>query len=200
MENIVLNNLKERRSIYSIGDKVSHSQADLTALIQDVIKYSPSSFNSQSSRALILFGEQHHKLWDIVKDELRKIVPADRFGATETKIDGCFRCGFGTVLFFEDQNMITKLQSDFAAYADNFPVWSEQSSGMAQLAVWTALATENIGATLQHYNPVIDAAVASEWNIPASWTLRAQMPFGSIEQAAQDKEFMADADRFIVKA
>lgn len=200
MENIVLQNLKARRSIYSLGDKVTHSQEELTTLIKDVIKNSPSSFNSQSSRAVILFGEQHHKLWDIVKDELRKIVPAENFGATETKVDGCFRAGFGTVLYFEDQSVVKKLQEQFPSYADNFPIWSEQSSGMAQLAVWTALAVENIGATLQHYNPVIDAAVAKEWNIPATWTLRAQMPFGSIEQPAQDKEFMADSDRFIVKA
>ncbi|MFM2482764.1 nitroreductase family protein [Celerinatantimonas sp. YJH-8] len=200
MDNIVLKNLKARRSIYALGDKLTQSKAELTTLIQDVIKNSPSSFNSQSSRAVILFGEYHHKLWDIVKDELRKIVPAENFGATESKIDGCFRSGFGTVLYYEDQTVIKNLQEQFAAYADNFPIWSEQSSGMAQLAVWTALATENIGATLQHYNPVIDAAVAKEWNIPATWTLRAQMPFGSIEQPAQDKEFMADSDRFIVHA
>ncbi|MDW6001349.1 nitroreductase family protein [Vibrio mangrovi] len=198
MENPVIKNLKERRSIYSIGKDVSHSQDELTALIQDAIKYSPSSFNSQSSRALILFGENHHKLWDTVKAELSKIVSAEAMEATTAKIDNCFRSGFGTVLFFEDSDVVTKLEKEFPLYADNFRIWSEQSGGMAQLSVWTALATEKVGATLQHYNPVIDEAVASEWNIPASWILRAQMPFGSIEQEAQEKAFMDDSQRFIV--
>ncbi|MCJ9709258.1 nitroreductase family protein, partial [Bordetella hinzii] len=83
-------------------------------------------------------------------------------------------------------------------YADNFPVWSEQASGMAQLSVWSALANAGVGASLQHYNPLIDAAVAREWKVPASWKLRAQMPFGSNEAPKSEKAFMDDADRFIV--
>ena len=67
------------------------------------------------------------------------------------------------------------LQDSFPLYADNFPVWSEQATGLTQANVWTALAQENIGANLQHYNPVIDEAVAAEWSIPANWNLRAQM-------------------------
>ncbi|MDC4736251.1 nitroreductase, partial [Acinetobacter baumannii] len=51
---------------------------------------------------------------------------------------------------------------------------------------------------LQHYNPLIDDAVKAEWNIPASWNLRAQMPFGNIVQEAGEKEFIDDADRFRV--
>lgn len=48
------------------------------------------------------------------------------------------------------------------------------------------------------YNPLIDDAVKAEWNIPASWNLRAQMPFGNIVQEAGEKEFIDDADRFRV--
>ena len=59
---------------------------------------------------------------------------------------------------------------EFALYADNFPVWSEQAGGMAQLSVWAALANAGVGASLQHYNPLVDADVAREWNIPASWS------------------------------
>lgn len=36
---------------------------------------------------------------------------------------------------------------------------------MHQLVVWTALETEGLGATLQHYNPIIDDEVKNEWNI-----------------------------------
>lgn len=53
-------------------------------------------------------------------------------------------------------------------YADNFPVWSEHSTGIAQFAVWTALAEQNIGASLQDYNPIIDDEVAAAFDIPAT--------------------------------
>ncbi|TOP23933.1 hypothetical protein, partial [Vibrio parahaemolyticus] len=82
---------------------------------------------------------------------LRKIVPEQAFAATEQKIDS-FAAGAGSVLFFEDQDIVTGLQEQFPLYADNFPIWSEQASGIAQFAVWTALSQENIGASLQHYN------------------------------------------------
>jgi uncharacterized protein len=198
MSNSFIELMKVRRTIYALGDKVSHSQAQLTGLIQEAIRQSPSSFNSQSSRAVILFGDEHHALWDLTKETLRKIVPADAFPQTENKINGSFRAGFGTVLFFEDMAVIKDLQQKFALYADNFPIWSEHATGIAQFAVWSALAQEGIGASLQHYNPLIDDQVHQRWELPASWLLRAQMPFGSIEQPAGDKTFMDDAERFRV--
>lgn len=72
--------------------------------------------------------------------------------------------------------MVKGLQEQFPLYANNFPVWSEHSTAIAQFAVWTALAEANVGASLQHYNPVVDEAAAKEWSIPASWVLRAQPP------------------------
>ena len=77
MSNSFIELMKVRRTIYALGDKVSHSQAQLTGLIQEAIRQSPSSFNSQSSRAVILFGDEHHALWDLTKETLRKIVPAE---------------------------------------------------------------------------------------------------------------------------
>ncbi len=61
--------------------------------------------------------------------------------------------------------MIKNLQEQFALYADNFPDWSEQSNGIATANTWVALSEEGLGANLQHYNPVIDEAVAKRWSI-----------------------------------
>jgi predicted oxidoreductase (fatty acid repression mutant protein) len=187
--------IQKRRTIYAIGKNLQHSPEQLNDLIQTAIKHSPSSFNSQSSRAVVLFGDSHAKLWEIVRETLRKIVPADAFESTNNKINS-FAAGFGTVLFFEDQAVIEDLQQRFAAYAENFPAFSEQSGGMAQFAVWTALADVGIGASLQHYNPIIDAEVAQVFDLPASWKLRSQLVFGSIEAAAGDKSFIDDGLRF----
>ncbi len=197
MSNAYIEALKQRRTQYALGRNVSLSKDALVALIQDAVKHSPSSFNSQTSRALVLFGAESEKLWALATDEVRKVAPAEGFDKTEAKLKS-FAAGVGTVLFFEDQDVVRGLQEKFALYADNFPVWSEQASGMAQLSVWSALANAGVGASLQHYNPLIDAAVAREWKVPASWKLRAQMPFGSNEAPKSEKAFMDDADRFIV--
>jgi len=197
MSNSYIESLKKRRTQYALGKTLPLSQDSVAELIREAIKHSPSSFNSQSSRAVVLFGAESDKVWNIAKEVLHKIVPADAFAQTEAKLDS-FAAGAGTVLFFEDQNVVKGLQDNFALYADNFPVWSEQAGGMAQLSVWSALANAGIGASLQHYNPLIDAEVAKTWNIPASWKLRAQMPFGSNEQPFGEKAFMDDADRFKV--
>ncbi|HDS6399744.1 TPA: nitroreductase family protein [Morganella morganii subsp. morganii] len=196
MSNSFIELIKKRRTIYSLGNNLPVSQDRIAALIKEAVKHSPTAFNSQSSRVVVLFGENHKKLWNIVKDALRAIVPVDAFAATEGKIDNAFLSGAGTVLFFEDQSVVKGLQEQFALYADNFPIWSEQASGIAQFAVWTALSEENIGASLQHYNPVIDEQVSKAWNIPADWKLRAQLVFGSIEQEAGEKAFMDDKSRF----
>lgn len=71
---------------------------------------------------------------------------------------------------------------------------------MLQYIVWTALEQEGLGASLQHYNPLIDARVASEWNIPSNWKLIAQMPFGVPTSPASEKQFSPLEDRVLVFA
>ena len=197
MHNAVIDHLKQRRTQYALGRNVNMDKEALNHLIQEAIKHTPSSFNSQSSRAVILFGEQSVKFWTLAREALAKIVPAESFAQTAAKLDS-FAAGVGTVLFYEDQDVVQGLQEKFALYADNFPVWSEQAGGMAQFAVWLALTEAGIGASLQHYNPLVDVAARASWNVPPAWKLRAQMPFGSHENGFSEKAFMDDAQRFIV--
>ena len=142
----------------------------------------------------MLTGENHTKLWNITTETLRKIVPAENFGSTQDKMNA-FGSGYGTVLFFEDNTVIESLQKQFPLYAENFPVWSQQSNGMLQHVIWTSLELEGFGASLQHYNPLIDDEVKKEWNIPSGWKLIAQMPFGKPTAPAGDKEFAPLEDR-----
>lgn len=197
MSNAFTDLMKKRRTIYHLGNQLPISEDKVTAIIKEAVKESPSAFNSQTSRVVVLFGEQHHKLWDMVKNTLKKIVPAEAFSATEAKIDS-FAAGAGSILYFEDTDIVKGLQEQFPLYAENFPIWSEQASGMAQLSVWTALAAENVGASLQHYNPIVDDEIHATWNIPTTWKLRAQMVFGSIEQQAGEKNYIEDEARFKV--
>ncbi|QBY44921.1 nitroreductase family protein [Arsenophonus nasoniae] len=198
MPNKFIEMMKERRTIYNIDSSLPISQEKLITLVKEAVKEAPSSFNSQTSRGVILFGDEHKKLWhNITKETLKEIVAKEIFTTTEKKIDS-FAAGAGTILFFEEQNVIKELQQKFPLYADNFPVWSEQSSGMAQYAVWASLAQEKVGASLQHYNPLIDEKVHASWKIPSSWKLRAQLVFGAIKQQANEKTYINDDIRFKV--
>lgn len=186
-----------RRSIYALGKELPLSEDEVIHLIKHAVKQAPSAFNSQSSRILILLGNEHIKFWELTRIQLKKIVPEARFQATSDKLDS-FSQAAGSVLFFEDQNVVQTLQQQFPSYADNFPVWSEHSTGIAQYAVWLALAEKGIGANLQHYNPLVDEEVRKQWSVPNSWTLRAQMNFGAILQPAGEKTYIDDNERFII--
>lgn len=190
--------LKNRRTYYTITNESPVSDEQIKEILEHALLHVPSAFNSQTTRVVLLLGDQHKKLWDITKETLRKIVPAENFGATESKIDGAFAAGYGTVLFYEDTEVVEGLQKSFPAYSENFPIWSQQTSGMHQLSVWTMLEEVGFGASLQHYNPLIDAEVASTWGINPKWKLMAQMPFGKPTAAPGEKEFQAMEKRLFV--
>ncbi|MEY9866889.1 nitroreductase family protein [Peribacillus sp. RS7] len=186
--------IKERRSYYGINKEVQVSDEKIKEIVEFAVKHTPSAFNSQSSRLIVLTGSAHDKLWDITTQALRKAVGEGDFSGTQQKMDS-FKAGYGTILFFEDESVVKSLQEQFATYADNFPIWSQQTSGMHQLVVWTALEAEGLGATLQHYNPLIDDEVKKEWDVPSNWKLIAQMPFGNPTAQPGDKEFKPLEDR-----
>lgn len=186
--------VEDRYSAYLISDQKVVPEDRIEEVIKFAVKYTPYAFNSQSGRVLVLFGEQHDKLWEITKAELKKIVPEKDFPNTEARING-FKAGYGTVLFFEDQKVVQGLQEQMELYKDNFPVWSEQASGMLQYVVWTALESEDLGLSLQHYNPLVDQEVQKEWGIPEHWLLRAQMPFGKPEGEPAKKEYQPVDER-----
>ncbi len=189
--------IEKRRSIYALGQTLPISENEVEALVEHAVKHVPSAFNSQSARVLLLLNDQHHKFWSLTLEALRKIVPEDQFSKTEEKIMS-FDAGAGTVLYFEEQSIVKNLQERFPLYAHNFPVWSEQSSGMLQYVVWTRLSEVGIGASLQHYNEVVEEAVRQTFEVPESWKLIAQMPFGSIEADADEKQFEPLDKRFKV--
>ena len=178
MKRTLIEALKHRRSHYSLGSGSPVMNEEIMHLLRAALRYVPSAFNSQTTRIVLLLGDEHKKLWQITKDALRKIVPEEAFAKTESKIDRDFASGHGTVLFFEDNEVVQKLQSDFPLYKENFPIWAQHTSAMHQLTVWAMLTDLGLGASLQHYNPLIDEEVRRTWKLPDSWQLVAQMPFG----------------------
>lgn len=189
--------IKNRRSIYGINNALPISDEEVVNIIKECVLHVPSAFNSQTARVIVAFGDNHLKVWDIILETLHKIVPEANWKPTDEKIAG-FARGHATVLFFEDQSKVEELQKQFPLYADNFPLWSTQSSGMMQFAVWTSLEEKGVGANLQHYNPLIDDEIHATFNLPKSWKLMSQMPIGGITACADEKEFDPIENRLVV--
>lgn len=189
--------IKDRRSIYAISNESTISDERISEVIGYAVQNVPNAFNSQSAKVAVLFGENHRKLWSITMETLRKIVPADSFAQTEEKIKS-FAAGYGTVLYFDDTSITNGLAEQFALYKDNFPVWAQQANGMLQFAVWTSLELEGLGASLQHYSPLIDEEVKSTWKLPDSWKMIAQMPFGKPTASPDAKEFAPLSERMLL--
>lgn len=187
----------ERRSIYALGNELPVESQAIVNMAERVLLHTPSAFNSQSSRLIVLFGDQHQQLWDIAEDKLRQEVGNGDFSSSKQKMDS-FRAAAGTVLFYEDKDVTKSLQDKFALYADKFPVWAQQTSAMHQYAMWTELRTLEVGASLQHYNPLIDDDVATAFSVPKNWDLIAQMPFGNIVAPAGEKTYQPLNERMRV--
>ena len=181
--------ISKRRSIYNLGSHLPIEQKEVVSLVENGLKQCPSAFNSQPGRLVLLFGGYHNKLWQITSDYLKKVVAAEQFAKTQEKISS-FAKGAGTVLFFIDENVTSELQKTYPSYAANFPVWAEQSEGMLQYIIWSLFAEKEIGASLQHYNPLIDEEVHKAFDIPNFWRLSAEMPFGNIVSPAEEKSFL----------
>ncbi len=190
--------VKLRRSRYVLANRLPVSERELEEIIGQCILHAPSAFNSQGARVILLLGEKHLRFWRLSAACLKEIIAAEKFAATEQKL-ASFSAAYGTLLYYDDMETVRRLQQQFPTYKDNFPVWAQQANGMLQFAVWTALAEAGIGASLQHYNPVIDARVAEEFAVPADWRLVAQMPFGVPEDVPADKTFLPLEQRFYIK-
>lgn len=189
--------VEDRRTYYGINKDPVVADERIQEIVQHAIMHVPSAFNSQSTRVVVLLRNEHDRLWDITKEALRQVVPSEQFGETEARINS-FKNGYGTVLFYEDTSIIEGLQKQFALYKDNFPIWAQQANGMHQYVIWTALEIEGYGVSLQHYSELIEEQVKKEWDIPETWKMIGQMPFGNPTAEPSEKEYKAIEDRVLV--
>ncbi|MCF7923603.1 MAG: nitroreductase family protein [Candidatus Izimaplasma sp.] len=187
--------LKRRRSNYSITDKINISDNELTEFLEEIIKYTPSAFNSQSQRAVLLLDEKHKLFWNQLIEIMSNILKGEQFEKTKVKING-FKAGYGTILFFDDSSTTNGLMEKFPLYKENFKKWAIEQNGMLQSNVWLGLKTKEIGASLQHYNELVEEFVKKEFNIPEAWKLNAQMPFGNVTEAEKEKDKLEMNKRF----
>ena len=183
-----------RRSYYALNNNRLVDEQQVCEIVRRTLETAPSPFNVQSARIVVLGYSAHLEFWDIVEHCLRPIVAEGRLEATRKKLKTSFRAGCGTILFYEDMASHEELRQKFPLYADKVDSFVLQSSGMHQFIIWTALEDLGYGASLQHYNPIIDEEVARRWAIPSTWQLIAQMPYGTPLHIPENRVQTSPAD------
>ncbi|KAJ5464812.1 uncharacterized protein N7458_000498 [Penicillium daleae] len=185
---------KSRRTYYDLKAESPISDDAIEAIVQDSVLHVPSSFNTQTSRVVLLLKEEHRKVWDIAINAIEELVAAGQVPKevfeTQTKPKlNAFRAAYGTVLFFVDYDSLASIKEKFSLYADKFDPFAMESNAMTQYLVWVALESEGFGANLQHYNPLIDEQIQKTWGLPTSWKLDAQLVFGVSTTDPGEKTF-----------
>ncbi|CRG88824.1 hypothetical protein PISL3812_05859 [Talaromyces islandicus] len=185
----LLEAIQSRRSVYRLTNKSPIPDSRIQEIVAFTVTHAPSAFNVQSARAVVLFREQHEKLWDVGLQVIQTEMPPAARPVLETKVAG-LRAAYGSVLWFEDDAALDALKEKNPAIQGLIPEWSAHSSGMHQFIAWTALENEGLGCNLQHYNfsTTFTDSVHQLWDIPASWKLKAQLVFGQPESAGAERE------------
>lgn len=88
--------VKERRTYYALNKEAPIADKEIVSIVEQAVLHVPSSFNSQSSRLVVLLNEDHETFWEFTKDILKTMVPEDQFSQTENKING-FKGAYGSV-------------------------------------------------------------------------------------------------------
>lgn len=172
--------LKLRRTYYSIDDKIEVSDEKIVETIEEVTRLVPDAMNMRTQRVIVVQGEKHKELWDAIYDVFGGEVKRE-------KIDS-FKNGAGTVLFFYNNKQVEEAKEAYPLYADNFTPWAYQANGMLQINIWTALEELGLGASLQHYNPIIDQKVKEMFGVDEDYVLLAQMVYGNIIGPCKEKD------------
>lgn len=135
----------------------------------------------KSDPSKILLGDHHKVLFnEIVLPTMKKALPEDAWPKMEPKLSG-LAAGYGTILFFENTDVWDKLVEDSPRSQPMAEPWSNVVNGMLQYTIWTSLSVAGYGCSLQHYdsNEDIVKQINSRFEVPKSWSLRAELVFGN---------------------
>ncbi|GAA6005273.1 hypothetical protein JCM10207_002922 [Rhodosporidiobolus poonsookiae] len=191
--------VEHRRSLYGLAKSSPISNDKIVEIVQRSIKQTPSPWNTQSSRAAVLFGEQHDRFWDLASERFQGLVPTEMWEMMKPKVQS-HRASYATVLLFEDQDVADALRAKVPMFAPAIDGFLENVHGIAAFIAWTALEAEGLAANLQHFTEVVSTDVQKEWGVPASWKLRANLVIGEPVVPAGEKEFQPLEDRVKVFA
>lgn len=95
----LLEGIKNRRSLHKLSDDIKVSDSRIEEILRDAVLHSPSPFNSQTGRVVLLVKGEHRKFWDMAFEVAKAAVPPPVFEAAYEPRIKLFRAAYGTVSF-----------------------------------------------------------------------------------------------------
>ncbi|MDO5457376.1 MAG: nitroreductase family protein [Atopococcus tabaci] len=183
----------KRRSTYVIGKNTDLSKEEITEALREAAKNVPSSFNSQTTRLILVFDDANERVWKEIHDVQKDVLDGAVWERMSGVIQGAGQ-GVGTILFFEDRDAV---KENIPAAESQQNLYKQHNDAFQQYSAWLALTELGLGGTLQHFNigyeQGFDKVFRELLNLPESYEMVAQMPFGSIEQEYEAKDYI-DSD------
>ena len=96
MSQTFLDTIKARRTYYPLKNESPIDDKKIQDIVTQALLHTPSSFNSQSTRVVVLLKGEHEKFWEITKTAIKAIVPAEAYPASEQKLN-MFKGAYGSV-------------------------------------------------------------------------------------------------------
>jgi len=84
-----------RRSVYTLAKESPIPNDRILDIVNEALKNGPSPFNVRSARCIVLFGEEHTKLWQAAYKITKESIPG-AIGILGPKIIG-YEEAYGTV-------------------------------------------------------------------------------------------------------
>lgn len=85
-----------RRTYYALSPTSPIPDSKIEQIVTDTIKHTPSAFNSQTTRIVLVVKEEHKKLWDMIMSVYEEMLPKEKYEHAKGRMEG-FRKGYGTV-------------------------------------------------------------------------------------------------------
>jgi len=79
MSHTFLSTIALRRSTYALSPTSPIPDSRIREIVSDVLLKAPSAFNTQTSRVILLLGDGHRRLWDIVSESLIEKIGKERY-------------------------------------------------------------------------------------------------------------------------
>lgn len=89
--------IETRRSLHKLSDDVKVADSRIEEIVRHALLHSPSPFNTQSGRTVLLARDEHKKFWDVAFEVAKASVAPPIFAAAYEPRIKMFRAAYGTV-------------------------------------------------------------------------------------------------------
>lgn len=162
--------LQKRRTHYDLAGDASLSREAVETRLAEILQATPSAFNTQSARVVLLWAAESQAFWQQVNQALGERLDPRKYAG--------FQAAQGTLLYFLHRPTVAQLETTYPQYRDGFYTWAQHENAMLQNNVWMGLTAMGLAASLQHYGAVLGDTLHALYDLDPAWELVAQMPFG----------------------